>query len=149
VVHFFRRTSFSKCKTRYIHELILFFYLFRPFFASNSSLRFSTLLSSRNVGCHIATWPYYGSLQTHPLMYALVVEHMIDGSCGIYNPKCSCMKHGNCSNNYPKEFNDTTTVDENGFAVYKRPNNQRFVIKGSIKLDNGWIVPHNRAAKEI
>jgi hypothetical protein len=116
------------------------------------------------VGCHM-TILYSGSLQTHqndsfisgeildlavyPLMYALVAEHMVDGSCGIYNPKCSCMKHGNCSNNYPKEFNDTTTVDENGFAVYKRPNNQRFVIKGGIKLDNGWIVPHNRAAKEI
>jgi hypothetical protein len=50
---------------------------------------------------------------------------------------------------HPKEFNDTKTVDENGFTIYKRPNNQRFVINGSIKVDNRWIVPHNRAGKEV
>jgi hypothetical protein len=50
---------------------------------------------------------------------------------------------------HPKKFNDTKTVDENGFAIYKRPNNQRFVINGSIKVDNRWIVPHNRAGKEV
>jgi hypothetical protein len=38
---------------------------------------------------------------------------------------------------------ETTTVDENGFAVYKKPNNQRFVMKGGVRLDNCWIVPHN------
>jgi hypothetical protein len=53
------------------------------------------------------------------------------------------MKNEKCSKNYPKEFSETTTVDENGFADYKRLNNQRFVIKGGIRLDNRWIVPHN------
>jgi hypothetical protein len=45
--------------------------------------------------------------------------------------------------NYPKEFHESTTIDETGFTVYERPNNQRFVIKSGIKLDNRWIVPHN------
>jgi hypothetical protein len=48
------------------------------------------------------------------------------------------MKNGKCSKNFPKEFHDTTTIDDNGFTVYKRPNNQRFVIKGGVKLDN-WL----------
>jgi hypothetical protein len=43
----------------------------------------------------------------------------------------------------PKKICETTTVDENGFAVYKRPNNQRFVMKGGVRLDNRWIDPHN------
>jgi hypothetical protein len=73
----------------------------------------------------------------------MVAEHMVHGPCGKYNPKCSCMKNGKCSKNYPKEFHETTSVDENGFAVYKRPNNGRFVIKSGIKMDNRWIVPHN------
>jgi hypothetical protein len=73
----------------------------------------------------------------------MVAEHMVHGPCGKYNPKCSCMKNGKCSKNYPKEFHETTSVDENGFAVYKRPNNGRFVIKSGIKMDNHWIVPHN------
>jgi hypothetical protein len=53
------------------------------------------------------------------------------------------MKNGRCSKNYPKDFREATSVDDNGFAIYKRPNNQRFIIKGGIKLDNRWIVSHN------
>jgi hypothetical protein len=71
-----------------------------------------------------------------PLAYALVAEHMVHGPCGLYNPKCSYMKNGRCSKNYPKDFHEATTVDESGFAIYKRPNNQRFVIKGGVRLDN-------------
>jgi hypothetical protein len=78
-----------------------------------------------------------------PLAYALVAEHVAHGPCGRYNSKCSCMKDGKCSKNYLKDFNATTIVDENGFTVYRRPNNQRFLIKGVVKLDNHWVVPHN------
>jgi hypothetical protein len=78
-----------------------------------------------------------------PLAYALVAEHMVHGQCGVYNLKSSCIKNGKCSKNYPKDFHEATTVDESGFAIYKRPNNHRFVIKGGVKLDNRWIVPHN------
>jgi hypothetical protein len=46
------------------------------------------------------------------------------------------MKNGKCKKkNYPKEFHKTAK-DENGFGIYKRSNNQRFVIKGGAKLDN-------------
>jgi hypothetical protein len=78
-----------------------------------------------------------------PLGYAMITEHMVHDPCGKYNPKCSCMKNEKCSKNYPKEFHETMTVHENGFVVYKRPKNERFVIKSGIKLDNHWIVPHN------
>jgi hypothetical protein len=80
-----------------------------------------------------------------PLAYALVAEHMVHGPCGVYNPKSSCMKNGRCSKNYPKDFREATSVHDSGFAIYKRPNNQRFVIKGGVRLDNHWIVPHNIA----
>jgi hypothetical protein len=68
---------------------------------------------------------------------------MVHGPCGVYNLKSSCMKNGRCSKNYPKDFHEETTVDESGFAIYKRPKNDRFVIKGGVRLDNRWIVPHN------
>jgi hypothetical protein len=73
---------------------------------------------------------------SHPLGYALVAEHMVHGPCGRYNPKCSCMKNGRCSKKFPKEYHESTTVDANGFAIYKQPNNQRFIIKGGVRLDN-------------
>ena len=78
-----------------------------------------------------------------PLGYALVAEHMIHGPCGVYNPNAPCMKDGKCSKGFPKKFQEETTIDQNGFAVYKRPDNGRFVIKGTHKLSNQWVVPHN------
>jgi hypothetical protein len=71
-----------------------------------------------------------------PLAYALVAEHMVPGLCGIYNQKSSCIKNGRCSKNYPKDFHEQPTVNESGFAIYKRPRNDRFVIKGGVRLDN-------------
>jgi hypothetical protein len=53
------------------------------------------------------------------------------------------MKNGRCSKNYPKDFQHETSLDANGFALYRRRNNGRFVIKSNIKLDNRWIVPYN------
>jgi hypothetical protein len=68
---------------------------------------------------------------------------MIHGPCGVYNLKSSCMKNGKYLKNYPKDFQKETTVDESGFAIYKRPRNDRFVIKGGVRFNNRWIVPHN------
>jgi hypothetical protein len=78
-----------------------------------------------------------------PLGYALVADHMIHGPCGVYNPNAPCMKDGKCSKGFPKNFQEETTIDQNGFSVYKRPDNGRFVIKGTHKLSNQWVVPHN------
>ncbi|KAG2659831.1 hypothetical protein PVAP13_1KG278905 [Panicum virgatum] len=78
-----------------------------------------------------------------PLLYALVAEHMIHGPCGKDNPNCPCMKNGKCSKGFPKKFQEETTIDENGFAIYKRPNNGRYVQKGGVRLDNRWVVPYN------
>jgi hypothetical protein len=63
---------------------------------------------------------------------------MIHGPCGTYNPNSPCMKNERCSKNYPKEIHEATTIDESGFA-----NNQLFIMKGGVKLDNHWIVPYN------
>jgi hypothetical protein len=78
-----------------------------------------------------------------PLAYALVGEHMVHEPCGKLNPNSPCMKNRKCSKYYPKPFHDQTTINENGYATYKRRNDGRFVLKGSTKLDNRWIVPHN------
>jgi hypothetical protein len=78
-----------------------------------------------------------------PLGYALLAEHMVHGPCGSYNHNSPCMKRNHCSKHYPKLFQTETVVDTNGFAVYRRVSNARFVIKSNTKLDNRWIVPYN------
>jgi hypothetical protein len=78
-----------------------------------------------------------------PLGYALVAEHMMHGPCGEYNPSCPCMKQDRCSKYFPKPYQQETTVDVDGFAVYMRPQNDRYIEKGGHRLDNRWVVPHN------
>lgn len=68
---------------------------------------------------------------------------MMHGPCGQDNPNAPCMKNGRCSKGFPKPFQNETTVDENGFAVYKRPDNGTFVQKGNVRLNNQWVVPYN------
>jgi hypothetical protein len=80
---------------------------------------------------------------TNPLGYVLVAEHMVYGPCGNYNKNAPCMKDGKCSKNYPKKFQEETSIDENGFILYRLRNNGRFIIKGNARLDNRWIVPTN------
>ncbi|KAG2212479.1 hypothetical protein INT45_001526 [Circinella minor] len=54
------------------------------------------------------------------------------------------MHDGRCSKRYPKEFHEETEINEDGYPVYQRPNNQDYVVKpGNVRLDNRWVVPYN------
>ena len=57
------------------------------------------------------------------------------------------MKDGKCSKGFPKPFQDNTTLSENGYPVYARPDNGRKCVKKvdtqEIELDNQWVVPYN------
>ena len=78
-----------------------------------------------------------------PLGYILVSEFMMQGPCGELNDKCVCMKDGKCSKHYPKDFQEETSLDKDGYALYKRPKNGRRVFKNGKWLDNRWVVPYN------
>ena len=79
-----------------------------------------------------------------PEYYKVVKEFMIHGPCGLANKKSSCMGNGRCTKHYPKKFTERTTIDKDGYPIYLRPDNGRFVDKGGIVLDNRYVVPHNR-----
>lgn len=49
-----------------------------------------------------------------------------------------------CTKHFPKKFNEETTIDEDGFAIYRRRNNGRSITRGGTKLDNRYVVPYNR-----
>ncbi|XP_078433135.1 uncharacterized protein LOC144704557 isoform X1 [Wolffia australiana] len=72
-----------------------------------------------------------------------VATHMIHGPCGSANPRCPCMKNEKCSKKYPKEFVNTTQVNNDGYPLYSRRNNGRVVQKGSHLIDNRWVVSYN------
>ncbi|XP_076893887.1 uncharacterized protein LOC143546016 [Bidens hawaiensis] len=79
-----------------------------------------------------------------PVLYSFVKDFMIHGPCGAYNPKCSCMIDNKCSKNFPKRFSENTCVDTDGFPIYKRPDNRRYVDKSGFDLDNGYVVPYSK-----
>ncbi|XP_076932558.1 uncharacterized protein LOC143598148 [Bidens hawaiensis] len=81
---------------------------------------------------------------SEPELYKLVSDHMIHGPCGEANPKCTCMVNKRCSKNFPKRFQNETSIDSEGFPVYKRRDNGEYVVKSDINLENRSVVPYNK-----
>nr|KAJ0223883.1 hypothetical protein LSAT_V11C200056990 [Lactuca sativa] len=79
-----------------------------------------------------------------PELYALVSEFIMHGPCGSDNPKFPCMIDNKCSKNSPKTFTEHTSVDENGYPIYRRRNDGSFVEKSGVKLDNRSVVPYHK-----
>ncbi|XP_078443457.1 uncharacterized protein LOC144712871 isoform X2 [Wolffia australiana] len=77
-------------------------------------------------------------------LFDCVTTHMIHGPCGSANPRSPCMKEGKCSKKFPKEFIDSTQVNNDGYPLYRRRNNGQFIQKGSHVIDNRWLVPYNK-----
>ncbi|KAK9062537.1 hypothetical protein SSX86_019724 [Deinandra increscens subsp. villosa] len=77
-------------------------------------------------------------------LYTLVSDFMIHGPCGDDNVNCPCMVDKKCSKSYPKKFIDHTSIDMDGFPLYRRRDSKRFVEKSGVKLDNRSVVPYNK-----
>ncbi|GJW08505.1 hypothetical protein Tco_1570928 [Tanacetum coccineum] len=80
---------------------------------------------------------------TNPDLYQLVTKNMMHGPCGLEHQNYPFMVKNMCTKKFPKAFNEETFIDENGYAIYKRPDNGRTVKKSGTDLDNGFIVPYN------
>ena len=53
------------------------------------------------------------------------------------------MKEGQCSKFFPKKFRHKTTIDKDGYLVYRRRDDGLFVLKNEHKLGNGNVVPYS------
>ncbi|XP_074265441.1 uncharacterized protein LOC141587873 [Silene latifolia] len=78
-----------------------------------------------------------------PQLYEIVSRYMVHGPCGKDGPNCPCMMNDVCTKKYPKEHNKSTTLDHNGYPVYRRRKDSRTIKKGVHELDNRSIVPYN------
>ncbi|XP_073394992.1 uncharacterized protein [Physcomitrium patens] len=86
-------------------------------------------------------------LDRQPQLYATVAKHMMHGPCGMDNLNCPCMEDDRCTKNYPMQARDTTEVDGDGYVLYRRRNQGRYIkkrVRGQIfRLDNRWVMPYN------
>lgn len=89
--------------------------------------------------CIRAYWP---DPDSEPLLFAVVSSYMVHGPCGSLRPDAPCMQDGKCSKHYPKDFQEFTTMDHNGYPRYRRPNDGRAYLVHGAWIDNRWIVPY-------
>ncbi|XP_035840374.1 uncharacterized protein LOC110914289 [Helianthus annuus] len=79
-----------------------------------------------------------------PELYSLVTDYMIHGPCGNVNLNCPCMVNKRCSKSFPKSFTSHTTIDSNGFPIYRRRDTGHTVLKSGVRLDNKSVIPYNK-----
>nr|KAJ0224052.1 hypothetical protein LSAT_V11C200058700 [Lactuca sativa] len=73
------------------------------------------------------------NIHQDPALFSLVKEFMIHGPCGAQNVNCPCMVDNKCSKNFPKNFFEHTSIDQNGFLVYRTKNDGSFVEKSGVQ----------------
>ncbi|KAH9620971.1 hypothetical protein KSS87_023892 [Heliosperma pusillum] len=78
-----------------------------------------------------------------PVLHAVVCAHMLHGPCGSAKRDSPCMVGGRCSKYYPKESTERTTVDKDGYPIYKRRKNGVVVFKDGVPMSNGSVIPYN------
>jgi len=79
----------------------------------------------------------------YPKLSKVVQTYMIHGPCGAARFNSPCMKKGRCSKFFPKKFRHSTTIDEDGYHVYRRRDDGLFVLKNGHKLGNANVVSYS------
>lgn len=78
---------------------------------------------------------------TDPVGYEAVSKFMVHGPCGELNTRSPCMKDNKCTVHFPKEYRNETTIDSNGYPVYRRRNNGRIIMCKDVTIDNRYCSP--------
>nr|XP_033793546.1 uncharacterized protein LOC117357286 [Geotrypetes seraphini] len=78
-----------------------------------------------------------------PRLYAIVTKHMIHGPCGAHDLNSPCMTNGKCTKDYPKQFQQQTIANINGYPKYRRRNTGQISNVNGKTIDNTWVVPYN------
>eukprot|EP00794_Sanderia_malayensis_P017148 gene17148-biopygen14755 len=82
--------------------------------------------------------------QEHPRYRKLVKTHMMHAPCGHLNPRTVCMEDNKCKKNFPKKIVQQTEPNVDGYPLYRRRGQHNSVKKGQRRLNDTWVVPHNR-----
>ena len=49
-------------------------------------------------------------------LLSVISTSQVHGPCGARNPQCVCMEDGACTKGYPKNFAETTQLNEDGLG---------------------------------
>nr|GEU35289.1 hypothetical protein [Tanacetum cinerariifolium] len=78
-----------------------------------------------------------------PELYQLVTDHLMHGPRGAENPSCPCTVNYKCTKKFPKQFNESTVIEDSGYGIYEGRNDGAAIKKSRTDLHNGYVVPYN------
>ncbi|UYV64281.1 hypothetical protein LAZ67_3000144 [Cordylochernes scorpioides] len=87
-------------------------------------------------------WAEIPDEEKYPVLNSIVLENMIHGPCGTRNPNCPCMENGVCTKGFPKDFQQFTITDGDGYPRYRRRKGKTYLHKGK-SVENSLVVPYN------
>ncbi|GJU91462.1 hypothetical protein Tco_1303885, partial [Tanacetum coccineum] len=76
-------------------------------------------------------------------LYKLVSDFMMHGPCGEDDATQVCMADEKCTKHFPKKITERSSVDSEGYPVYRRRDNERYMEKSKSQLHNGYVIPYN------
>ncbi|XP_028059217.1 uncharacterized protein LOC114262950 [Camellia sinensis] len=79
----------------------------------------------------------------NPTLFETIKCCMVHGPCGARNPQAPCMENGRCTKKYPQAFAKSTTMDQDGYSIYRHRNSgQVYTVRGQ-EVANKDVVPYN------
>ncbi|XP_053152157.1 uncharacterized protein LOC128344988 [Hemicordylus capensis] len=82
-------------------------------------------------------------IEKTPRLHAIITKHMIHGPCGNHNRHSPCMSNEKCTKEFPKEYQEQTVSNRNGYPKYRRRNTGESKMQKGKPIDNRWVVPYN------
>ena len=80
-----------------------------------------------------------------PELYKIITKSNLHGPCGKSFPNSPCMVENKCSKKFPKQFQEDTKLDQNGFPMYRRRAGGTFQKSNSgFIFDNRWVIGYNK-----
>jgi hypothetical protein len=79
-----------------------------------------------------------------PQLLELIKQYMIHGPCGAKNKKAPYMVNDVCSKEFPKPFNEHTSITDDSYARTRCLNTGQTVQKGRYQVDNRWVVCYSK-----
>ncbi|GJR15905.1 DNA helicase PIF1, ATP-dependent [Tanacetum coccineum] len=70
-----------------------------------------------------------------PDLYQIVTEHMMHDPCGPENPSCPCTVDFKCTKKFPKQFNETTVIDDKERLPFHLQDEQSVLFDATDSID--------------